>query len=87
MAPGILNDSEPLEASSNGKTEHRQPLKLSGALDDFKYEEVTPTIGREYAGVNIVDDILGDEDRLRDLAITSNTWNDHCAPEPLLIIR
>ena len=76
MAPGILNDNEGFDADSRGKTEYRQPLTLSGALDDFKYEEVTPTIGREYAGVNIVDDILSDEDRLRDLAITSTTRDE-----------
>lgn len=72
MAPGILNDSndthnEPLD----GKDGYRRPLKLSGALDAFDYEDVTPVIGREFAGVNIVNDILGNEDALRDLAITS----------------
>jgi hypothetical protein len=51
-----------------------QPLKKSGAIDKFQYEETTPAIGREYPTVNIVDDILGAsnaDELLRDLAITS----------------
>ncbi|KAF2656077.1 taurine dioxygenase family protein [Lophiostoma macrostomum CBS 122681] len=53
---------------------HVEPLQKTGALDDkFTYEETTPVIGREYATVNIVNDILeaSDADALiRDLAIT-----------------
>lgn len=75
MAPGILTDSsgengfhQPVE---NGKSQHREPLELSGALDGFKYEDTTPVIGREFSDVNIVDDIMSSEERMRDLAITS----------------
>lgn len=54
---------------------HPSPLTKSGALDkQFKYEEATPVIGREYSEVNIVDDILNAsnaDDLIRDLAITS----------------
>ena len=54
------------------------PLEKSGALDNkFKFEEATPVIGREYSGVNIVDDILNTSDAdelIRDLAITSK-WS------------
>jgi hypothetical protein len=49
-------------------------LELSGALDAFQFEESTPTIGREYLGVDIVKDILESKDAdalIRDLAITS----------------
>jgi hypothetical protein len=52
----------------------REPLELSGALDAFQFEESTPTIGREYLGVDIVKDILESKDAdalIRDLAITS----------------
>ncbi|KAF2998493.1 hypothetical protein E8E13_003319 [Curvularia kusanoi] len=49
-------------------------LHKSGVLDEnFKFEEATPVIGREYPTVNIVDDILNApnaDDLIRDLAIT-----------------
>ena len=76
MAPGIISESNGDNGShqpaENGKSQqHREPLKLSGALDGFKFEDTTPVIGREFADVNIVDDIMTSEERMRDLAITS----------------
>jgi hypothetical protein len=50
------------------------PLKQSGALEQFSYEETTPVIGREFLDVNIVDDFLNAsnaDELIRDLAITS----------------
>ena len=62
----------------NGVSEggiHLWPLTKSGALDkDFVFEDVTPTIGREFPTANIVDDLLNAINAntlLRDLAITS----------------
>lgn len=55
-------------------SKYPEPLALSGALDQFKYEESTPVIGREYADVNLVDDIINAknaDELIRDLAITS----------------
>lgn len=55
-------------------TAYPKPLKLSGALEKFAFEETTPIIGREYLSVNIVDDLMkavNSEDLLKDLAITS----------------
>jgi len=51
-----------------------KPLKQSGALEQFSFEETTPVIGREFLDVNIVDDILNAsnaDELIRDLAITS----------------
>jgi hypothetical protein len=51
-----------------------KPLKQSGALEQFSYEETTPIIGREFLDVNIVDDLLNAsnaDELIRDLAITS----------------
>jgi hypothetical protein len=60
--------------TANDSKVYPAPLKKSGALDnEFKYEESTPVIGREYPEVNVVDDILNASDSdelLRDLAIT-----------------
>ena len=54
----------------------REPLSLSGALNQFDHVESTPVIGREYADVNVVNDILNAENSdelIRDLAITSTS--------------
>lgn len=82
MAPGLLSEDLPDRSQSNkGANESKaypEPLKLSGALDGFKYEDTTPAIGREFLDINIVDDILNAEDadaRLRDLAINSAPTN------------
>jgi hypothetical protein len=80
MAPGILSDvADHTFENGNGvhsKTVHREPLKASGALDQFKFEEATPVIGREFPTLNIVDDLLNAsnaDELLRDLAITSKS--------------
>ena len=81
MAPSAISDAvEHLVPGQNGYStkQHREPLKLSGALDQFSYEETTPVLGREYLNVNIVHDLLKAENadgRLRDLAITSKRSN------------
>jgi hypothetical protein len=82
MAPGIVSDlpihSEPaLNGTTNGvrkETKFPQPLRPSGKLDEFKWEDATPVIGREYPSINIVDDLMNAsnaDELLRDLAITS----------------
>ncbi|KAK3332889.1 hypothetical protein B0T19DRAFT_112959 [Cercophora scortea] len=53
-------------------TGHKEPLKLSGALDKFDSFDVTPVIGREYANVDLVEllNAPNSDELLRDLAIT-----------------
>lgn len=61
------------EAQSRNGVYPRQPLELSGVLEAFRFEETTPTIGREYLDVDIVKDIFESKDAdalIRDLAIT-----------------
>lgn len=75
MAPGITSDI-PIHSSPSDekKTSYPEPLKLSGALEQFSYEDTTPVIGREFHNVNIVDDLMNSpnaDELLRDLAITS----------------
>jgi len=79
MAPGILSDELPVRSAdkSTKQSQYPQPLKLSGALEKYKYEDTTPIIGREFFGVNIVDDLLTDDEALRDLAITSMLCSLH----------
>ncbi|KAL2257833.1 hypothetical protein VTK26DRAFT_9112 [Humicola hyalothermophila] len=51
---------------------HKEPLKLSGALDHLEYFDVTPVIGREYVNVDLVELLRAENSDalLRDLAIT-----------------
>lgn len=77
MAPQIL-DSLPVRSAPNtgskGDVQYPAPLKLSGALYQFSFEETTPAIGREFHNVNIVNDLLhasNSDELVRDLAITS----------------
>ncbi|KAI0551996.1 TauD-domain-containing protein [Xylaria curta] len=67
--------SAPLE-ETNGlpklETNHREPMKLSGALDQFKYFDSTPVIGREFVDVDLAEWLRAEnsDELLRDLAIT-----------------
>jgi hypothetical protein len=77
MSPAVIdatNDYDSFLDKESTPRDYPEPLRLSGALDHFTQEETTPVIGREFIGVNIVDDLLNAEnadERLRDLAITS----------------
>ncbi|KAF1994040.1 alpha-ketoglutarate-dependent sulfonate dioxygenase [Amniculicola lignicola CBS 123094] len=73
MAPGILSDGHANNEQSKESPQHREPLKPTGVLNTFGYEDVTPVIGREFSTLNIVDDLLNAENAdelLRELAIT-----------------
>lgn len=45
------------------------PLKYSGSLDQYKSFDVTNVIGREFPELQL-SDILNDDTKIRDLAIT-----------------
>ncbi|KAI0202072.1 TauD-domain-containing protein [Astrocystis sublimbata] len=51
---------------------HKEPLKLSGALDKFKHFDSTPVIGREFVDVDLAEWLRAEnsDELLRDLAIT-----------------
>ena len=69
-------------------TDHREPLKLSGALDHIKFFDSTPVIGREFEDVNIVEllNAPNSDELLRDLAITSKKNGYHLGISPMLIV-
>lgn len=50
----------------------RQPLRLSGALDEFKSFDVAPVIGREFENADLAAwlEAPNSDELLRDLAIT-----------------
>lgn len=64
------------------ETGHREPLKLSGVLDQFKQFDVTPVIGREFADVDLAEWLRApnSDELLRDLAITSMTLQSSSSP-------
>ncbi|TQN70656.1 Alpha-ketoglutarate-dependent sulfonate dioxygenase, partial [Colletotrichum shisoi] len=47
-----------------------KPLVYSGSLDSFKSADITPVIGREYEGLQVVDLLKADDQVIRDLAVT-----------------
>lgn len=51
----------------------REPLKLSGVLQQYKSFDVTPVIGREFVDVNLKEwlEAPNSDELIRDLAITS----------------
>lgn len=68
-APAVQKPAAQVEA------QHKEPLKLSGALDHFESFDVTPVIGREFVGVNLAKWLRApnSDELLRDLAITSKS--------------
>lgn len=71
-APAV---KEPESELPHLETAHKEPLKLSGALDHFESFDVTPVIGREFKGVNLAKWLRApnSDDLIRDLAITSKS--------------
>lgn len=53
------------------RTRLLKPLKYTGTLDSFKHQDMTPTIGREYEGLQVRDLLRWGDDMIRDLAVTS----------------
>jgi len=55
--------------------DHKEPLKPSGVLDQFTSFDITPVIGREFVGVDLVKWLRApnSDELLRDLAITSSS--------------
>ncbi len=51
----------------------REPLKLTGILDQYKSFDVTPVIGREFVNVNLKEwlEAPNSDELIRDLAIIS----------------
>lgn len=69
------NNEHPAEPDGLPKREvnHRESLKLSGALDQFKAFDVTPVIGREFIDADLAEWLRApnSDELIRDLGITS----------------
>lgn len=42
----------------------------SGSLDKYKYQDLTPVIGRQFEDLQVTELLRGDEQNIKDLAIT-----------------
>jgi hypothetical protein len=71
MAPSAVDVDVPIVT----KGAVREPLKLSGALDQYESFDVTPVIGREFPTAKLVEwlEAPNSDELLRDLAITSQS--------------
>lgn len=72
MAPSAIDD---YTLPVRSKSQHKEPLKLSGALEAHESFDVTPIIGREFPKAKLVEwlDAENSDELLRDLAITSKS--------------
>jgi hypothetical protein len=73
IASVSLDSSSPSVQAPSLDSQHKEPLKLNGALDRFESFDVTPVIGREFVGVNLAEWLRApnSDELLRNLAITS----------------
>lgn len=71
MAPSVTEP--PILVPEVTKETQRQPLQLSGALQDVESFDVTPVIGREFPTASLAEWLRApnSDELLRDLAITS----------------
>ncbi|KIV82676.1 hypothetical protein PV11_04770 [Exophiala sideris] len=67
--PGVGVSKTNTSAQSRPSTHKREPLKYSGSLDEYHRFDHTPVIGTEFPDL-LLADILADDKKLRDLAIT-----------------
>lgn len=72
-----IEPADELEDLPELRTDHKEPLKLSGALDQFVSFDVTPVIGREFVNVDLAKWLRApnSDELLRDLAITSMCYS------------
>ena len=56
--------------SDIARTRCLRPMVNSGSLDNYKHQDLTPVIGREFEGIQVTDLLIGDEGLIKDLAVT-----------------
>lgn len=75
MAPVAVEHDIPVRSTKSELPVGRQPLKPSGALDQFKKIDLTPIIGTEFPDVSLASLINAPnaDELLKELAITSKS--------------
>lgn len=52
------------------RTRCLHPMVNSGSLTEYKHQDLTPVIGREYEGLQVTDLLRSEENLIKDLAVT-----------------
>lgn len=55
-----------------------EPLVYSGSLDSYKYQDLTPVIGREFEGLQVTDLLQASDAVIKDLAVTGQSLHVDC---------
>ncbi|OLN88596.1 putative alpha-ketoglutarate-dependent sulfonate dioxygenase 2 [Colletotrichum chlorophyti] len=63
-------DANIVGGSAEARPRLSKPLVYSGSLDTYKSSDLTPVIGREYEGLQVVDLLKADDQVIKDLAVT-----------------
>ncbi|KAK1464339.1 TfdA family Taurine catabolism dioxygenase TauD [Colletotrichum melonis] len=70
MPSAVSTGSNIVGGNSAARPRLSKPLVYSGSLDNFKNADITPVVGREYEGLQVVDLLKADDQVIRDLAVT-----------------
>lgn len=75
-----LDDTDASECSVVGgspsaRSRLLKPLVYTGSLDRFHTQDLTPVIGREYEGLQVVDLLKWGDEMIRDFAAISSSAN------------
>ncbi|KXH69391.1 TfdA family Taurine catabolism dioxygenase TauD, partial [Colletotrichum salicis] len=70
MPSAVSTGSNIVGGNSAARPRLSKPLVYSGSLDKYKSADITPVIGREYEGLQVVDLLKADDQVIRDLAAT-----------------
>ncbi|RDW77912.1 hypothetical protein BP5796_05764 [Coleophoma crateriformis] len=63
-------DTNIFGGNAKARTRCTQPMVNSGSLNRFEHQDLTPVIGTEFKGVQVNDLLNGDEQFIKDLAVT-----------------
>lgn len=66
-------DGQFLSGNTQARTRLLKPLQYSGSLDEFKQQDLTPVVGREFEGLQVRDLLRWGDDMIRDLAVVSKS--------------
>lgn len=66
----LAGEANIVGGDARARTRATRPLVNSGSLEGYKHFDLTPVIGREFEGLQVIELLKADEQLLRDLAIT-----------------
>jgi hypothetical protein len=78
LAPSLEANTLTLKSQVSGAQISNGPLKLSGALSDYKTYELAPLLGTKFENINLSEILKSAEcdEKLRDLAIISTFFEN-----------